>query len=121
MNNPNFNGTALIPTLNVSTGYQLNGTAVTVNRSSLKFNWIGTLPASQIFAQLLPDSSEVYSFPVSGGYCVNSRAVAYTSDPSNATTINIVKNGSTVGTVTVYSPCDTGGFVIEANSCVVKA
>ncbi len=92
-------------------------TAATIARASMKFSWIGTLPNSQIFAQVLPDASEVYSVP-SG--CTNSRAES-TIAATASTTLTIYKctavgfaTCSSVGTIVFSAAGKTGAFTCSS-------
>jgi len=82
-------------------------TGVTVARASMKFNWIGMFPVSQIFAQILPDSSEVYSIP-SG--CTNSRAES-TIAATASTTLTLNKC-----TAAGFTSCSSVGTIVFAAS-----
>ena len=100
-------------------GYQQlgAGAGLVLNRSSMKFNWIGTVPNSQIFAQVLPDATEVYSVP-SG--CTSSRAEA-TIAATASTTFTIYKctaagftTCSSVGTIVFSAAGRTGAFTCSS-------
>ena len=88
-----------------TTGNSGGVTGVTVARASMKFNWIGTFPTSQIFAQILPDSSEVYSVPSS---CTNSRAES-TIAATASTTLTLYKC-----TAAGFATCSSVGTIVFA-------
>jgi len=92
------------------TSLNTGGANVTLNRSSMKFNWIGALPASQVFGQVLPDSTEVYAVPAS---CGNSRAES-TVMATASTTLTIYKCTSAG-----FTTCTSVGSIVFAPSSKV--
>jgi len=86
-----------------ATGYELNGTAVTINRDVIHLSVLGSpLASSQQFGYYVPDAEQVVTIP-SG--CTNSRAVAETAATAS-TTLTIYSCSTAFGT------CSSAGTIV---------
>jgi hypothetical protein len=114
-------GTLAASTVNATSGYQLNSTAVTINRDVIHASYVGaSLPASQVFGYYVPDSEQTVTVPAS---CTNSRAVAATAATAS-TTLTIYScstafsSCSSVGTIVFAASGTTGTFTCSSSFAI---